>query len=74
MREFTSEDTFMVGDRTAYSIVGKWTGTGDEWHPRILNGQTVKIDGNEFVVMGVEVFALNCSPDQPYHSSFAILT
>jgi hypothetical protein len=74
MREFESADTFMVGDRKAYTIVGNWTGTGEEWHPRILNGQTVKIDGNEFEVRGVEVFAVYCDPDQPYHSSFAILT
>lgn len=74
MHEFTSDGYFYVrGDRLVIPVCEKWRGTEDEWSPQCLTGQTVRIDGREFVVKAVEMFMMMANRDQPYRSNFALM-
>lgn len=73
MREFTSTTNFKIGDHTAYEIDGAWDGTGDEYHPRVLGGSLVRINGREFVVRGVETFTIACSVGLPYRLTYCLV-
>lgn len=74
MYEFQSVDWFTITGRgEAASIREKWSESGDRYSPQVLTNETVKIDGKEYVVKGVEMFMIMCNREQPYRTHFALL-
>ena len=72
MRDFVcSEWTIVKGKRVA--LFPQEQMPEDLWNPDDLKGETVLIDGEEHMVMGVETFAVQRSPSHPYRHSFGLM-
>jgi len=55
--------------------IGVWPDQIPEgvWNPGTMTGLTAIIDGEEFLIKGVDMFRHMISPDAPYDKTFGIL-
>jgi hypothetical protein len=72
LTKLTSDESFIIKDRgEAFVINERYPQT--PWNPKLYQNMEVTINDKPYKVIGVEMFAINFSEDDPYTRPFSIL-
>lgn len=66
------EDSFVITGLGRCCSSSRWRLPEGVWEPWDLTGRICKMDGVLYKIKGVDAFAINRSPSNPYRHSFAL--